>query len=238
MKKLVLIFSIGFLACSKNACFKNEAAYSNKLILLNETDTLRVFEKIHVELVPDSSNYLEIIAQETLLDQVVALQAKKTLTLRNENSCEWTRNYRDSILCRLHIQTLTFIDYQANGTLFSKDTLFSDVFGINCKEGGGHVDIILSSNNCHISLSSGVADVHVSGKTHNVYAYSNASTGVIHAENLSAKNAYCSNNSTGDFWVNSTDILEAEINLSGSIYYHGSPHLNRKGNGVGLLIQE
>lgn len=236
---LSVYVGIGLMACQKNTCFKKLGLLQQTIYPLSAFDTLIIEKTLYVTLVPDTANFIIIEAAENIIHEFYYEQETNKLLLSKNKTCSWTHQYQDSIHVALHVSNLSFIHYKGNGYIRSVDTLNTSSFSIACFEGGGSVQLILKSDQVHVSLNSGVSDIHLSGQTQNLYLYSGSSTAPVKAENLKSNYVFAINQNVGDFHVQCLDQLDADIRYQGNIYVKGNPPIiNATVLGKGKVIRE
>ena len=75
------------------------------------------------------------------------------------------------------------------------------------------------------------------GKASDAYFYASGQS-ILHAENLQTINTSVNSAGLGDFYINASNSINAEIYFNGNVYYKGNPiSVFRSGLGDGHLIK-
>jgi hypothetical protein len=246
MKKLVLIlFLLPFIfACKKAAkrtCWKGSGETSDTIICVQDFSKLVLNENITYELIQDSLNKIEIIGGENLLPFItVDQQADGTLTITNENKCNFFRYKAAKVKVRIHFKNLSYLTYKGTEDLTSSDTLNLSDFQFFMVDGGGSIHLKLNVSNSLLGyVSHGAGDFYLEGNakkaTFNIMTQGSCDTRKL---NISNELSIVSNANSPCYINADNSILKAEITGQGNIYYQGNPlSLLFNQIGAGNLIQ-
>ncbi len=234
---LVWVICISISGCEKNNCYINKTETVLNSWNTQSFDTLYIQGKMNVEIHQDTFFNIKMVGTHIQPNNIQISQESGILKIIYLPTCDWKRNYSDSLHVIVSVPSLRFIDCRINGILKTLKPFETERLKISCFDAGGSIFFNFKGAEFAIALNTGLFDANIEGNTQVLYLYSGSSTGVIQAHQLQSNKAYCTNQNTGDFWVNCTDTLFAEINHSGNIYYSGNPKVIRIGDGIGKLVR-
>ncbi len=195
-------------------------------------------DNVNLILKQGAVNKLEVEAGENLLTGIVTeVNDNGTLTLSNENQCNWVRSYEKPVNVYLTFEKLDSLEYRSIGNVTNVDTLRIDTFNLKVSEGAGRIELLLKSRLIFSSLHYGTADIVLAGSVDVSYVYS-ASFGLVDNRDLVCNNVYVNNKSSNNLFVHATTTLGATVENIGDIYYYGNPvNLSFNQLGSGNLIK-
>jgi Putative auto-transporter adhesin, head GIN domain len=184
------------------------------------------FERIYVE-----DNLNVFITQDSVFD--VEVEAGKnvgwlittevdgsTLTIKNKNRCNWTRSYKEPYNIYIHMPVVKYITSDGTGTIKSMNTITTPDFDVQIKNSG---NIELTVNNHSISSHIfGYGDVTLHGTTHEHDADIGGSS-FLNCKDLHTSITYVHTFTTGQCYVDATDLLMVNIGLNGDVYCYDHP---------------
>lgn len=195
-------------------------------ILLRDNVNL-IFQK-------SDENSLSVEAGSNLMSGIVTnVNEKGWLEIRNNNSCDWARDFNTQINIYLNYTNIDSIEYRSIGNISAMDTVQTDTLWIKVMEGAGTIDIDIDVVRLYCELHYGTADILLGGNCGLSFVYS-ASFGLVDLRNLSTIIAYVANRSSNNVFIKSSNTLEVDISNIGDVYYSGNPpniKLNRTGSG-------
>jgi len=217
----LLIVSLFFSCKPENKwdCFKGTGKIITEEISLTGYDSLYISGEMNINLIQDTTDYVLISGGENLLAEVDALVENGLLTLRDNNHCNWVRNYKKSnIRVDLHFSQLKKIIFRKAANLFSEDTLYVDTLIISVWSKIATVDLLIDTKYAALKLNAATGNYNLSGKTDFNYIYS-IGYGNVYTDRLKAKRGYFYCNSLGKttFWI--SEKLKLIILNSGNVYY-------------------
>lgn len=240
MKNIWIIACVFLLACNKPPqCFKGTgnmvtetrpAAYFNKIVIEDDVD---------VYISQDTFYSISVYGGEKLTPWVNTDVSDNTLTITNQNKCDFLRSYNKQLSVHITLIDLQLIEYTATGNIYFEDTLNVPELVINEPWGAGNIQLLVNCNKLQVNNHTGPFDATCAGNVGELVVYT-AGNGYIDCSGVSATNTiWADNRGTGDFHVNGTGDLTAIIQHTGNIYYSGSPSsIQVLGSGSGQLIAE
>lgn len=234
----MLFTSICF-GCKKDHwldCFKS----TGKLIAIERPVT--TFTQIelnnNVDLVyhQDSMLLLRISAGENLINGITAKVENNTLVIKNENKCNWVRDFNNKYTVEVFAPDLKGIINYGSGNISFADTLFTYSFQYDNWNASGIVDFKFKCDRIFVNIHTGTADVAVKGMVGMNQLYYNG-YGKMDFKDLHTNLTYITNRGSGDCFIDVRDLLEVKILSIGNIYYTGNPpELSANITGTGQLI--
>jgi hypothetical protein len=239
---LIVCLVIFALSCKKaedRSCFKGIGDEKSLETMVGTFDTLRLFDDINYQLIPDTVFKVEVIGGENLIKHIEIGQANNSLTIENNNKCNFLRKFDEKVTVKIHVSDLNYIQYEGSEELKSTDTLYASELRLFVRDGAGDVDLTVVNGYTSAVIAYGFGNFHISGQT--LYAFLNCNTNsTCDATALSvALELNVNSSSQGDMYVNAqgTDYFVGVTNQKGNIFYKGIPDLTAfKNNHTGEII--
>jgi len=237
---LLLLIVSSFSSCKKKDlgdCFVSTGEITEEVRETESFNKIIVHDNIDIIIEPGTSELLTVTAGKNLLNKIITEIDSNTLTISNNNSCNWVRDFSVPITVHISISNLNEIEYRSIGDINCTDTIFSDSLIINIYEGAGTLNLLTNSYLVRTNLHYGTADIKVSGRCNLSFVYS-ASFGLIDNRYLISKQVYVRNKSSNDIYVNALSTIGAATEGIGNIYYFGNPeNISFNQIGSGQLIK-
>lgn len=199
---------------------------------------LHLYNNVDVYLTYGPAYSIEVHAGKNILQGIKTQVNDNTLTIKNENTCNWVRSYEKPIEVYISTPTLDSIVYQASGNLTSTNQFITDSLKLDVLEGAGTIDLNIVAERSTYNLQYGTVGLNVKGRSHISYVYSGA-YGPANLRNLWTVYTFLTNNSTNSCYVWANYTLDAKIENVGDVYYWGNPPIvNYSGSGSGSLFKQ
>lgn len=234
----ILLLLLLQMACKKENmgdCFKSTGNITRSGRLINNIQHIVLEDRINLYLEQAPYYKLEIEAGKNLHEFIETSTEGNTLTIENNNKCNWIRDLKKAINVHISLPDLQSITYRGGGEIRFTNTFNPNIFTLNLYDASGSVHLNLNSSIVIVNNHEGPADVYCSGATDKVELYSNG-TGRIDTRSLTAKNAKVLNANSSQILLRVSDELNAEIRGRGNIHYFGSPTVNLTKSGSGNLL--
>lgn len=224
----IIFISCTFLSCKKASerrCLKSSGPDSAVLTEINEEfDTLYLYDAIDYELVQDTVNELEIMGGENLIPYVLNEITNGTLTIRNDNKCNFLRSFKRKIKIRIHFKELNYIYFEGSASLISKNTIESNSFRLRIRDNAGSANLTIAAGYLETTISNGNGDFTLKGTAQNAFLHCNANS-FCDTRNFQVSNdLIVRSNTQGDMYINADQVnLKATILQAGNIKYIGTP---------------
>jgi len=231
-----------FLAsCSKQNpgdCFKSTGTITIEKRDLGAFKYLHMMNNVDVYLAYSPTYSVEVRAGENVLPGIKTTISENTLSISNENTCNWIRSYEKPIEVYIGTPRLDSIVYEASGNLTSTNQFVADSIQLDVLEGAGSIDLWINMVRSRWNLHYGTVDLNVRGTSHISYLYSGG-YGPADLRNLQTVFTYMTSNSTNNCFVWVTLDLEVHIENVGDVYYFGNPPtVSLYGIGTGQLYKQ
>ncbi len=223
---LIILVLLTFAAgCQKEHCldcFKGTGQKTTEQRTLGDFSSIELFDHINLYLISDSLNTVTIEGGANIIPYVLTEITDGKLTIRDENRCNWVRNFKKEINVFLHYKNLSKLEYRGSGIIQSMDTLVSDSLELNFWDGSASINMAVKCCTLRVHQHTGCGDAEISGSAHYAYYY-NRGNGQLRNRGLIASIVEIDAKCTNDSYVYATDALVARIGYIGNVYYAGRP---------------
>ncbi len=237
----LLIITLLAISCSKTNpgdCFKNTGSVSTEVRVATPFSYLHMNNNVDVFLTYDQNYAIEVRAGKNIIPGIKTTIQGNTLTISNENTCNWVRSYNSPIEVYISVPKLDSIVYQSSGNLTSVNQFVGDSIKLDVLEGAGSINLWIEMIKSRINLSYGTTDLTIKGYSHINYLYAEG-YGPADLSELQTEFTYMTNNSTNNCRVRSRLQLHVEIFNVGDVYYSGDPQeIHTDITGTGKLYEE
>ncbi len=219
-RSFYLVLFLLFFACNgENTpdCFQNAGDTIRRTVEASDFTTITVFENINLVVKEGAEQKVEIETGEFLQNEVTASVEDNRLVLRNENGCNFIRDYG---LTTIYVTSPNITEIRSStGLLVSSDgilnypnlNLISESFNNPESETtDGSFDLNVNAENVRITVN-GIAFFKVQGSTTNFNVNIAAGDSRIEAEGLSAQNVNLNHRGSNDV------IANPQLRISGVI---------------------
>ncbi|MBR9855565.1 MAG: DUF2807 domain-containing protein [Algicola sp.] len=227
-----MLFTFLLISCNgENVpdCFQNAGDLVRKTVDVSEFNTLTVFENLNVVLKQGDEQLVEVETGEYLLNDVSATVEDNRLVLRNENSCNYVRDYG---LTTIYITSPNISEIRSStGLLISSDgvldypnmVLLAESFNDpETKTTDGSFDLNLNSTNVRVVVN-GIAYFKLQGNTENFNITVAAGDSRIEAQNLASTHVTVNHRGSNDVFVNPQQSLSGVISGTGNVISVNTP---------------
>ena len=210
-------------ACEADRCFKKPGDFVEEKIEYDSFSSLHINGVFDIELVQDTTYYIEAFAYEQVMSGVEFKLYNDTLTCYNYNNCFWRREFERPLI-RVHFSDIENLNVFEASYIFSSDTI-TDSFQFTVRSNIAEADITFNCERVYFYINKSCGGKYIfRGKTNNAFLMS-FNTGLFKMEELECKKARVLNYSIIDMEVNATEELKVEIYNTGNIRYKGSPEI-------------
>lgn len=234
MKKVIFYVIMGVLLFSCNGenvpdCIQNTGDIVRQEVSLPDFNTITVFENLNVVITEGEAQRIEIETGEFLLNEVFSEVEGERLILRNENTCNFVREFGITTIYITapnitEIRSSTGGSITSNGTLgYESLSLISESFNNpETVTTDGSFDIELASESVSI-VSNGIAFFQLTGTTINFNINVAAGDSRIEAENLIAENVNLNHRGSNDVFVNPQQSITGVVRGNGDVISSNRP---------------
>jgi hypothetical protein len=215
-----------FISCKKeNAldCFKSTGKEKQESRTMQAFDMINITDKFEVELLQGNEYKVEISAGEHLIKNILTSVNGRTLTVSNNNKCNFVRGYKRIIGIKVTLPHLMYLENNGVGVVRLNKAFKQDSVSVRVASSG---DVHVEGNYGTIKTSSnGNGDMYIRGTAKKLYVYTNG-INYVNAEELRVSDYMFIHSVTiGDCYVNATGTKKMDYNIQkdGNIYYIGEP---------------
>jgi hypothetical protein len=229
---LLLVNSLFILSCnSENAsdCFQNSGDIVRVEVNVAAFTTITVFENLNVVIKQGTTQKIEIETGEFLLNDITAQVEGSRLILRNENSCNYVRDYGISTI---YITSPNISEIRSStGGLISSDgilnytnlSLISESFSNpETETTDGSFDLALNAETVSV-VANGIAYFKLAGTATSISINIAAGDSRIEAESLMAENVGLNHRGSNDIFVNPQQRISGTIRGYGDVISSNRP---------------
>ncbi|MBN2237302.1 MAG: DUF2807 domain-containing protein [Bacteroidales bacterium] len=188
---------------------------------------IQLWDNVDLQISQDTSNKVQVMAGEHLLDGIYTEVNNGILSIGNRNKFNWLRSYKKKPLVFIRVKNLNELEIHGTGEIISSNTLKNDSMMLNVWDAAGKVNLDLQCYKSTIRYHIGTADIIYRGSARLSYISSN-SFGPVDASEFKSEQTYISTLGSNTNYVWATEILEATVSSIGSIYYVDEPKILRK----------
>lgn len=219
---IALLLSV---SCSKNNpgdCFKSAGTITSETRTAVPFTDLHMTNNVDVFLSYAPTYSIEVRAGKNVIPGIKTEISDSTLTISNENSCNWIRSYNSPVEVYLEAPQLDSIFYAASGNLTSVNQFTNNSLVLEVLEGSGSISLWLNTEKSWMNLHYGTADLSAKGYSHISYL-SSGGYGPADLSKLNTEFTFMTNNSTNICRVKANLQLHVNIFNVGDVYYSGDP---------------
>lgn len=144
------------------------------------------------------------------------------LIIRNNNKCNWVRDFNKRITVDIYTDTLIRLDNYGSGNFVTADTISVTDFRYDNWNATGTIQFYFNTVRFYMNIHTGTSDLTARGVSEVQILYYNG-YGKINLRQLSGNLIFMNNSGTNDMYVSVKDELYATIEEAGNIFYSGSP---------------
>jgi Putative auto-transporter adhesin, head GIN domain len=224
VNKMILILELLFTicSCSRNSCPILAGNASMEMRVVPGFKNIILYDKVNLVLTQDSVQKIIVATDKNLLPGIRTDVNDSTLTIQNNNGCNWLRNPGYEINVYISSSLLQYITYYGAGNINSTNTLRADQFTVDSWSGTGSINLSVISNQLQANVRNANATITLSGQSTNTTVYC-ADAGSVNLVDLESVNVSIDQKSVRDCFVNVSGLLNADIVYRGNLYYKGNP---------------
>jgi len=243
MKKVTVIFlSASVLiasSCEKDHlfdCLKSTGSIVSEEREVSDFNRIDVYNNPEVILTQDVVNSITVEAGGHIISGITTEISNGTLTIRNENKCNWVRSYSKTIAVYVHVKKLDIIHHHGSSSISSANTLENTKFDFNIWN-SGDIEVAVNTDSMFSKLGVAVGSMTVKGHAGYSYVY-NIGSGFAYEHDLQADHSFIDYHGTGDCYVSVSHDLAVKLYDAGNVYYSGNPQVSSSIYGSGQLIHQ
>jgi hypothetical protein len=184
------------------------------------------------------SGTMMVSAGKNIIRNISTEYSNNTLTVKNKNKYNWTRDLNPDICVYLPCTNIEEIRHESVGTISCETALKGNAFGLTVAYGNGMIELELFYHEITVyNTSGGITDVVLKGECNSLYLY-HANYAPCDCRALHAQKSKVAETGIQNCFISVSERLEPSITNYGNIYYYGNPEIvNHANTGKGKLIQ-
>lgn len=192
--------------------------------MLTSFDSLRLYDNLKYVLIQDSIFKVKVEGGENVIQHVKIENENNTLTVKNENKCNFLRSFDEKMTVYIHCLDVNFIHFEGSDQMKSQDTLFSSELRLLIRDGAGEVDLTVNNGFMSAVVTHGWGNFILRGKTLDAFLNCNTNSYCDTRELEVVNTLNVNSNTQGDMIVNANvDDFHCVLHQKGNVYYEGNP---------------
>jgi hypothetical protein len=226
MKKILLIATAFFLfqSCNRPSdCVESSGALTSKEFDFTAFDRIIVYTGISVVINQGPEYKVEVRTGANLIDGIEVTQSGDMLTLRDNTSCNWVRQYGETTIYitapnLTEIYSKTEKNITSGGILSFPSLRLVSMDNYDGFGGAGTGDYIMQVNNSSLSIdSNNVSRFTISGQTNQFNINIYEANGILDTGNLVANNIHIYHRGSNNMTVHPTNSISGDIYNIGNV---------------------
>lgn len=222
MKRSYFIISLIIATLSCDSTFMNSGDINRIDVQIDEFTEIFINDIFDVYLYQDTTCKLSIEGGSNLLPGISYKVTDGKLSVSNENTARWSRDY-EKIKLHISVTKLLYLYLSESSKIQTMDTIITpqlEVFSIT-----DYADFYLTvkCDNFYF-VNAGISGVYIElkGSARNFSSWIRA-TAILKADEFVSENVIIDTESIGNCYVHATKELTVGISNSGKVYYTGNP---------------
>ncbi|HNS31308.1 MAG TPA: head GIN domain-containing protein [Tenuifilaceae bacterium] len=183
---------------------------------------VELLDRVNLDICQDTAYKLILTGPKNLLPKISTRVEDGTLTIADNNSCNWVRDYEHRITAKVHVKQLNRIYYEGIGNITTTNKLTVDTLIIRSFQSAGSINLDVTLKYFHCYFDQSLVDLHIAGTANRVHAQING-TGFLYCHELITPHCVAFNQGSGDIYVYASNYLHGIIEGSGNVFYTGNP---------------
>jgi hypothetical protein len=223
---MMLFFAAALLlsGCGKNGgvCVSNSGQLTRQVRIVADFNLINLNDNVSLILTTDSLSQIVVEAGRNIIGGISTKVENGQLTIVNNNTCNWLRDYSKPINVYISSRKLWKIKYNGSGDVTTTGTLKLDSLAVEVWGGCGTIDLSLDIWQGSFSLNMGTVDIRLRGVSAITSVYT-GDYGLYDGRNLKTGFTFITSKGSNDAYVWAINSLNATIQSIGNIYYTGNP---------------
>ena len=182
---------------------------------VGDFNSLKVYDRIPVELIESNKNLVEISGE--LENEVLVVNKNGDLRLKMN---PLNLMHGSKVAVKVYYKNIYDIQASQGSTIFSDDTLDSSILKLASNEGSS-IKLDVKAKKIDAKINSG-AELILNGKAETLTVNAN-SGGKFYGKTLKAENATLTTNAGGIIEAYAEDVVDAKTRVGGTIDIYGNP---------------
>ena len=229
MKKIILLVGLIFISisCSKpGECIEATGSIITKDFTVADFDKIIVHQGISLVITEGLVYKVEVQTGENLMPNIEATVTDGLLTLKNNTTCNWVRDYGNTVVY-VTAPNITELHSKTERTITSNGVLTYPILrliSMDLSDGVGTGDFnIQVSNSQTVIENNNVSRYYISGQTDNLIVGFYNGNGRFEGQNLKAKTVNVFHRGSNDMIVKPTESITGKMVSTGNVILKNNP---------------
>jgi hypothetical protein len=233
---LLIITVLMLTGCEKYALFDSgEHLVEDRS--LSDFSSILVNDIFNITIANDTINHIQVIGGSNVVSQVFTEVKEGRLVLTNEVKAKWSRDY-EKIELVIYCKNLQEIELREPSKVITKGVFTGDKLMVWCLGITCELNMDVDLNRLEFVTRAEDFDYCVFKGEVGYLNVWNRGASKFFADSLNVNEAYITNNSIADLYVNVSNKLSVVLDRPGNIYYTGNPSIEIvKQSSSGKLIK-
>lgn len=218
-------------------CLKKSGTVIEEEVVLEEVEKVFVYDGVQLDLVYGDTQQVIIRGGENLIPNVNFQVNEKLLTITDDNSCDWVRDY-EPIVVTIISNRLKEIRSGGYGLIKSLNTLSFENLWVESKDGSGDFELTVAVERLWV-VNNSFSNITISGTANFLSVGHWYNDGRFIGSNLEVNHAAVAQNGVNDIFIHVKEKLSGQLTSRGNIFYFGNPEIIEIDiSGTGQLINK
>ena len=219
---IALFFVVLFSTCKKENlcdCIKRTGTIVTETRAITGFDSIVALDNMNVFIMQDPNFEVKVEAGKNIVPLITTEVVNGTLTISNNNRCNWTRSYDKPFNVYIKMPVVHCVTSNGTGNVKSLNTITTNELSIWIKN-SGNIELIVNNSKVTTQIF-GAGDVTLQGATTNHYC-DIGGTAFLNCKDLQTNYTWVHTFTTGLCYVTTTN-LACRIDYIGDLYCYGNP---------------
>jgi hypothetical protein len=228
---LFILLGVSFNSCNKEDCLEGDNYPRGAVRVLEPFNAIDVKLSAIVELVSDTTTFVEIVVEENLETHLSTNVNNEVLTI----ALGFCFSNHSDIVLRVHYDTLNTITVSGPGDVFSKTIMQQDELKLHVLS-SGNINITANAKNVN-SIIDGTGVITINGQV-SKHTITHNNSGNVNTYQTATDTAIVNLMGNGNAYLRVSKDLNVTIQGNGSVFYKGFPDITENITGKGMLVDE
>ena len=223
MKKIILLVGLIFISisCSKpGECIEATGSIITKDFTVADFDKIIVHQGISLVVTEGLVYKVEVQTGENLMPNIEATVTDGLLTLKNNTTCNWVRDYGNTVVY-VTAPNITELHSKTERTITSNGVLTYPILrliSMDLSDGAGTGDFNIQVNNSQTVIeNNNVSRYYILGQTNELLVNFYDGNGRFTGDNLNAKKIVVFHRGSNDMIVRPTEVISGKMVSTGNV---------------------
>lgn len=234
---MIILLSLLCSACIEDIadCTRKNGTMSEAEYSFDPLHGIEVWDGLDVILHPSQEQKVIVKAGKNILPKIQLEEKEGILTIRDQNTCNWSRSY-ESREVHLYLPQINMIIQNGYGHISSRDTVLSDHLFIEARIGSGSINLTVNATQIEV-ISSRYGTITLAGSANALNVKYLSNNAIFEGSSLKADHIEIFHKSNNDFHLNPIHSLKGKMLMRGNTYLYNIPEkIDVENTGMGELI--